>query len=167
MALCGAKTRRGTPCQRAGMANGKCPKHGGKTPRGVASPHFRHGRYSRSLPTQLASRYEMAAADPKLLEMRSEIALIDTHVASLLALLDSGNDNKIWRGVMEAVEQRRKLVETEQRRLVAMQQMITATEAMGMVAMLVAIVRAHVSDAGALAKIAADVDRLVTVAGYE
>ncbi|HMM54591.1 MAG TPA: HGGxSTG domain-containing protein [Candidatus Desulfobacillus sp.] len=26
---CGAKTRRGTPCQAAAMGNGRCPLHGG------------------------------------------------------------------------------------------------------------------------------------------
>jgi hypothetical protein len=26
---CGAKTRRGTPCQRKALRNGRCPNHGG------------------------------------------------------------------------------------------------------------------------------------------
>lgn len=28
---CGARTRRGSPCQQAGMANGRCRMHGGKS----------------------------------------------------------------------------------------------------------------------------------------
>ena len=39
--LCGARTRRGTPCQRKALANGRCPNHGGlstgpRTPEGKA-----------------------------------------------------------------------------------------------------------------------------------
>jgi hypothetical protein len=44
---CGAKTRRGTACQQPAMRNGRCRLHGGKTPRGLASPHLKHGRYSQ------------------------------------------------------------------------------------------------------------------------
>lgn len=44
---CGAKTRKGTPCRRAPLEGRKrCKLHGGATPRGPESPHFRHGRYS-------------------------------------------------------------------------------------------------------------------------
>jgi hypothetical protein len=38
---CGAKTRSGTPCKKAGMANGRCRLHGGLTP-------IKHGRYSKA-----------------------------------------------------------------------------------------------------------------------
>lgn len=52
-AICGAKTKVGTPCeQRAGwgtdhVGEGRCKLHGGKTPRGAESPHFRHGGRSK------------------------------------------------------------------------------------------------------------------------
>ena len=47
--VCGAKTRAGTPCQRAPMPNGRCSKHGGKShPSGPLHPRYRHGYYSRS-----------------------------------------------------------------------------------------------------------------------
>jgi len=50
--ICGAKTRAGTRCElRAGwgtdhVGEGRCKLHGGKTPRGADSPHFRHGQRS-------------------------------------------------------------------------------------------------------------------------
>ena len=50
---CGAKTRAGTPCQRAPMPNGRCDKHGGKSLRGIASPRFKHGFYSKDFPTHV------------------------------------------------------------------------------------------------------------------
>ncbi len=49
---CDAKTRSGNPCQlRAGwgtdhVGEGRCKFHGGRTPRGADSPHFRHGHRS-------------------------------------------------------------------------------------------------------------------------
>jgi len=51
---CGAKTRRGTPCQAPAMANGRCRLHGGlstgpRTPEGLErsrKARWKHGRYS-------------------------------------------------------------------------------------------------------------------------
>src|SRR5947209_13756534 len=53
-ARCGAKTRRGTPCQCPAMRNGRCRLHGGvstgpKTPEGIErirAAVTKHGRYS-------------------------------------------------------------------------------------------------------------------------
>jgi len=52
---CGAKTRKGTPCQAPAMKNGRCRLHGGKstgpkTPEGVErirQVHLKHGRYTK------------------------------------------------------------------------------------------------------------------------
>jgi hypothetical protein len=51
---CGARTRRGTPCQGPAMANGRCRMHGGlstgpRTPKGLERSRrarWKHGRYS-------------------------------------------------------------------------------------------------------------------------
>ena len=51
---CGAKTRRGTPCQAPAMGNGRCRMHGGlstgpRTPEGLACSQrarWKHGLYS-------------------------------------------------------------------------------------------------------------------------
>jgi hypothetical protein len=52
--LCGAKTRRGTPCKGPAMANGRCRMHGGtstgpRTPEGLERcrmANWKHGRRS-------------------------------------------------------------------------------------------------------------------------
>ena len=52
---CGAKTRRGTPCQGPAMPNGRCRMHGGpstgpRTPEGLARSrraNWKHGAFSR------------------------------------------------------------------------------------------------------------------------
>jgi uncharacterized protein YjcR len=48
---CGAKTRKGIPCEAYGMKNGRCAKHGGKStgaPKGNQNG-IRHGIYSSAL----------------------------------------------------------------------------------------------------------------------
>ena len=53
---CGAKTRRGTPCKRAALPNGRCRLHGGlstgpRTEDGrkrMQAAKTRHGRYSKA-----------------------------------------------------------------------------------------------------------------------
>lgn len=49
---CTATSKRsGVRCRKSAMTSRTvCLAHGGKTPRGVASPHFMHGRYSTALP---------------------------------------------------------------------------------------------------------------------
>jgi hypothetical protein len=57
---CGAKNRRGTPCQCPAMANGRCRLHGGlstgpKTPEGIERIRravTKHGMYSRAAKAQ-------------------------------------------------------------------------------------------------------------------
>src|SRR5829696_9665580 len=82
--LCGAKTRNGQPCPTPAMPNGRCRMHGGASPAGLASPRFRHGRYSQHLPTVAAVRYAAAGQDPEPLSLREEIALLDALIGQLL-----------------------------------------------------------------------------------
>jgi hypothetical protein len=57
---CGAKTRRGTPCQCPAMANGRCRLHGGlstgpKTAEGIARIQravTKHGRFTKVAKTE-------------------------------------------------------------------------------------------------------------------
>jgi len=59
------------------MENGRCNLHGGKQPRGIASPNFKHGLYSRHLhvPESLKAQYERLRADPTVLAGRADLAL--------------------------------------------------------------------------------------------
>jgi len=81
---CGAKKRNGQPCPTPAMPNGRCRMHGGASPAGLASPRFRHGRYSQHLPTVAAVRYAAAGQDPEPLSLREEIALLDALIGQLL-----------------------------------------------------------------------------------
>jgi hypothetical protein len=57
MNVCGAKTKHGGTCKRAPVKGGKrCKLHGGASPKGADSPHFKHGRYSKYAPKQIADK---------------------------------------------------------------------------------------------------------------
>lgn len=76
---CGAKTRKGTPCQAPAMKNGRCRLHGGKstgpkTPEGIErirQAHLKHGMYTKEA---IASRKEFYSL---LKELRSTIKEIN------------------------------------------------------------------------------------------
>ncbi len=204
---CTAKNKSGNPCkQHAINGTTKCYLHGGKSLAGIASPSLKHGRYSKHLPERLAGRYNEALADPKLMELRDEIALMGARLAELVgrveagdstgrwkalqaafadlrdatrradkpgvtfamaalenAIKSGGNDYATWREIAELTEQRRKLVESEQKRLVAMQQMITSEQAMILLAAITDTVRKHVTDKSALAAISTELKQLTII----
>jgi hypothetical protein len=185
--------------------------HGGSSLVGVASPTFKHGRYSRHLPSRLAERYAEALADPQLLELRDEIALAGTRQTELLDQLDTGlslgrwraaqmafgelmvavrdkdteglqhalialedalglhatNDALVWEQIVGLSEHRRRLVESEQKRLLAAQQLISAEQGMALIARLTESVRRYVSDPGILAAIANDLRAVVNAGTSE
>lgn len=207
--ICGAKTRSGTPCQKSPMTNGRCRLHGGLSLAGAASPTFRTGRYSKYLPTRLAARFQEAQADPELLGLRDEIALIDARLAELVQRLNAGEssllwsklkethdelvqatqardavkiaglmqtiasiiesgsrDGDMWAEIFTVVNQRARIVESERKRLVENQQMISSERAMILMAAVVDTIRKHVTDPATLTAIAVDIRRL-TVASAD
>jgi hypothetical protein len=182
---CGAKTRAGTLCRRAPMPNGRCSKHGGKTPRGVASPNFKHGLYSKSMPERLAERFGAALADSELLELRREAALLTALAEDALQRIGTGETGELWRrlrklwarlerateaerphalaAIGEAIESgatdaaamgdvrailrdRMRVVESERRRLVEANQMVSVERFMAFVGALSAAVSSEVPD---------------------
>lgn len=160
--VCGAKTRSGGTCKRAPMTNGRCNLHGGKTPNGIALPQTKTGRYSKYLPTELLDNYQAALADSELLSVRDEIALVDAKIGQILALpKEQLKDLEAFTNVYDLIEQRRRLVETERKRLVDMQQMITTEQAMLLVGALIGIIKARVHDRDTLAAIQSDVNGLL------
>jgi hypothetical protein len=93
---CGAKTRNGGSCTQPAMPNGRCRMHRGGAKKGVEHPNFKHGLYAKSLPLRLAARYDAALADPDLLGMRRETALMASLLDDALARLDSGETGTLW-----------------------------------------------------------------------
>lgn len=84
MKTCGARTRSGTPCRKAAMPNGRCRLHGGKTPSGPDSPHYRHGRYANVFKGQLAEKFSAAQGEEKPLDLLPELQVQRTLLAQYI-----------------------------------------------------------------------------------
>jgi hypothetical protein len=191
MVRCGATAKStGKPCRRWVIAGRSvCQVHGGKTPRGIASPQTRTGRYSKDMPTRMAVRYQEAQQDPELLILRDEIALLDSRLADVLARVDTGESGALWsqlskswddfmaaraggnvakmtealahhQAILERgradyaawaeigtlLDRRQRFVESERRRYVEMQQMVSLEQAMLFLGAVTDAVRRHVTD---------------------
>lgn len=98
--LCGAQLR-GKPgqfCKRPALeSRSKCAYHGGKTPRGSESPHFKTGFYSKALPKQLKADFDKLFRDPELLSNRAEIALLAIRHRQLAARVGTNESGETWR----------------------------------------------------------------------
>jgi hypothetical protein len=74
-------------------------------------------------------------------------------------------DYAAWDEIKETLDLRRKLVESERKRLVQLSQMITTEQAMVLMTAIVALVQENVTDRQALAKISDGIRRLTVVDG--
>lgn len=98
----------------------------------------------------------------KTARAKGDVEGMTQHLYTLEQVIEQGaTDSATWYEIFGVLEQRRKLVESERRRLVDMQQMITAENAMTLVASLAAIVRRHVTDQRILAAISNDLVSIV------
>lgn len=79
------------------------------------------------------------------------------------AIEAGGQDYQTWREIVELAEARRKLAESERKRLVEMQQMISSERAMILLAAITDVVRRNVSDPSTLAAISADLRQLTVI----
>src|SRR5690348_1299375 len=203
MVQCSARSKRsGEQCRRDAMHGSHlCYMHGGKTPKGIASPNYKHGKYSKAMPERLRERFEASQTDEELLSMRDDIALLDARIEDLLKRVDSGESQRLWQELKDEIkaqkeqmaltgqmswsgidalvyaggkdfmtwnelttqlDNRRKLILAESKRLETMQQMVTATQAMNLMAAMMEAVRQSVDDREILADIQATFDRLTT-----
>lgn len=79
-----------------------CYMHGGKSPKGIASPSFRHGRYSKYLPARLAERYDDARNDPDALALKDERALLEARLTEVLQQVSEGGSGALWKQAKQA-----------------------------------------------------------------
>lgn len=116
--ICGAKTAHGHPCPRPRMKQrNRCPKHGGKAPRGAASHAYIHGRHDfirKALPQRLRESFLTSLQDENLLELRAEIALVDQQLLTLLRKGRMGSTESAWEEIdWIRVEMHRVMVEED------------------------------------------------------
>lgn len=175
-----------------------CRFHGAATPRGMASPHYKHGRYSKYIPKRMLEDYLLNGQDKEILALQDDIALLDSRISDLLKRVDTGesgwlwsilkarmddlkkafadqdqkavneiivdiqrivsrghSDYAAWRDVIDMLERRRRLVDTERKRLVEMQQSLTVEQALEYMYQLGRAVKDNISDVRLLSRIQA------------
>jgi len=147
--VCGAKTRQGNPCQRSpARGRTRCRLHGGATPRGRASPHFKTGKYSKFLPHRLIGRYKEGQTDPDLRGLKSDIAIVQVWIIELLQQLkdDSPENKPIWDMIGKAIILKAKVLRQESKLRVDKRQMIPVDEVMVLVVAMFDVIHRHVTD---------------------
>lgn len=115
---CKAHNKQGQRCKQPVVPGREvCRYHGGLTPRGIAHPNFKHGRYSKSLPTRLAAQYQASINDPELLKLDDEIALVEARIHELLKRLDENQSRALWSDLSNAYRQIREAIKIGQKDL--------------------------------------------------
>jgi len=75
---------------------GRCKLHGGMTLRGSDHPRATHLRYSKYAPDKIIEKYEAMMNDPKMLNMREEIALVRARLSELLEGTKEERSDALW-----------------------------------------------------------------------
>lgn len=89
---------------------------------------------------------------------KKDYEALDEAAGEIGEIIDSAAAEEfIWNELIPLFDQRRKLVESERKRLVEMQQLITAERAMSLVAAIVGVIKKHVSDPVVLNAIGDDI----------
>lgn len=103
---CGATAKRtGEPCKAPAMSNGRCRVHGGTSLKGVESPTWVTGRWSKYLGTTIAPIVNDQMQDRDRHSMDQELALVDTRIALLLEKLGNGESPAAWSEMQEAMRE--------------------------------------------------------------
>lgn len=152
---CGARTKATNAdgsrklCPRPGAGSGgRCHMHGGKSPVGVASRTFKHGRRSKYLVDGALKRYQDAHGDRHLLRIRQDAALIETMLTALMARLPGTGvqSEALERRIVNLIDKRRLLIAEEARRQAALQQTITLAQFMATMRAVAEVIREFVTD---------------------
>lgn len=105
---CSAKSKRsGVKCKNAAVTDSdKCRIHGGKSPKGMASPHFKSGQFSKLdyLPKKLAGRIEKIYGD-QLVNLEQSIEIQKTLETRYLEKLGSTESTEAWVKLKKAVSE--------------------------------------------------------------
>jgi hypothetical protein len=81
-----------------------CEIHGGKTPAGAASPHYRGKDRSKHLNPVLLEAYRDAQNNQELLSIRDDIALTEALLVSSLPRIESRESGKAWTLIKKAID---------------------------------------------------------------
>jgi hypothetical protein len=90
---CGDDRHCAWPVNNAGEA---CKYHGGASPKGAEHYNYKHGAYSKWLPSDLASGYEEYMSDPDRMSLEREMALTRALIADRAQALNAVHSAEAW-----------------------------------------------------------------------
>ena len=106
--ICNAKSKRtGEQCKAWAITGStKCRTHGGKTPKGIASPHFKTGKHSKSayLPDAFRQRFNDLVVEV-VKNVEDSIKIQATMESTLLEKLGTTESSRAWEKLHEAVRE--------------------------------------------------------------
>ncbi len=73
-----------------------CRYHGGKSPKGIDSPHYKHGRYSKYAPAGVLNDYRAYLRDSERIEVDDELAAMRTVFALTYSEVSSKATTDSW-----------------------------------------------------------------------
>jgi hypothetical protein len=99
------RTKARAYCKAPSMANGRCHKHGGPTPVGIASPKFVHGKTSKAqyLPPHLTARMERINGDV-LENLEESIGIQKTLETKILEQMKTGESSILWGALTQTMQ---------------------------------------------------------------
>jgi hypothetical protein len=171
---CGAKTRQrnrdGSPklCANPGDgAGGRCRFHGGKSLSGPANAAWKHGGRSVYMPAKAAERFLEGMHDKNLMRLRQDVALVEMLLTGLTATLPkhAPPSEAIERRIVNLVDQRRRLIESEHRRLDTLQQSVTLAQFLATMRIVAEIIREFVQEPTARAEVQRRLTQLLVTQG--
>lgn len=208
---CQAKKPAGAkPCMKPALRGNRfCAHHATSLGRATNGRNYKDGKTSKyhgALPGRMLAAYEASLDDGRLLQMREEIALLDSRIVDLLARVDSGESGRLWtrlgevqreftlarnqgkvdlmqeklaelegliaagkkdaeswREVQAALDLRRKLVESERKRIAEQQQAVTAEQLAGFMSTLLELLTNEIDDRATLSRISRRLYQMVTI----
>lgn len=154
---CGASPRRGKAV---------CRNHGGNTPAGIASPHFKHGnksRYLQHLPASLAAHFDQDSKN--LVALTEELAVIEARIIDVLdRMKGAAKITTVHRKELDDLFDRKaRLVGVESRRRKDEHEMVARDDFSRFARALLMAVASRVDDAKVRGLIQEDVLRVLTI----
>ena len=81
----------------------RCKHHGGHTRRGIESPNYKHGRYSKLLGEEIGREYEKARTDPDYLSAKEAIHLTEARIRLLLRAEKTGLSEGLLKEISDLI----------------------------------------------------------------
>lgn len=76
------------------VGTGRCRTHGGGTPSGAKSPHFKNGEWAYAFRSRIFTKYEAALGNEKPLDLLPELALQRAMLAEYIDVVEEKSEEK-------------------------------------------------------------------------